>query len=51
MSAWLRDHADYHLGILMNPSGPFAHSQDTASINDPLPYQAPPAGLFTDVRT
>ena len=51
ISTWLRDHADHHMAILMNPSGPFAHSQDTASINDPLPYQAPPAGLFTDVRT
>ncbi len=51
ISTWLRDHADHHMAILMNPSGPFAHSQDTASINDPLPYQAAPAGLFTDVRT
>ena len=46
MSAWLRDHADYHLGILMSPNGPFANSRDTATLDKPLPYQAPPNGLF-----
>lgn len=50
ISTWLRDHADHHMAILMNPTGPFAHSQDTASSNDPLPYEAPPLGLFPDVR-
>lgn len=51
ISTWLRDHADHHMAILMNPAGPFAHSRDTASNNEPLPYEAPPAGLFLDVRS
>ena len=46
ISTWLRDHADYHLGILMSPNGPFANSRDTATLDKPLPYQAPPNGLF-----
>lgn len=51
ISTWLRDHADYHLSILMSPTGPFAHSTDTASsVADPLPYTTPPSGLFPDVR-
>ena len=50
ISTWLRDHADYHLSILTSPTGPFAHSRDTANVTDPLPYEAPPPGLFPDVR-
>ena len=50
ISTWLRDHADYHLNILTSPTGPFAHSRDTANVTDPLPYEAPPPGLFPDVR-
>ena len=46
ISAWLRDHADHHLGILMSPNGPFAASQDTSTTNQPLPYESPPTGLF-----
>lgn len=49
-SVWLRDHADPHLAVLMSPTGPWADSQDTASPADPLPYEAPPAGLFRDER-
>lgn len=46
MSAWLRDHADYHLGVLMSPMGPWARSRDTAGPDEPLPYEAPPEGMF-----
>ena len=51
ISAWLRDHADYHMAVLTSPNGPFAQSKDTASYDEPLPYEAPPADLFPDVRT
>lgn len=50
MSVWLRDHADHHLGVLMSPVGPWALSRDTAGADEPLPYEAPPACLFPDVR-
>lgn len=54
MSVWWRDHADYHLAILLSPDGPFADAADqpenTNRRGDPLPYQPPPAGLFTDAR-
>lgn len=50
MSVWLRDHADHHLSILMGPDGPFAVCGDAARASEPLPYEAPPAGLFPDVR-
>lgn len=46
MSVWLRDHADYHLGLLMSPTGPWARSKDTASSLQPLPYEPPPENLF-----
>ena len=48
ISVWLRDHADYHLGVLMSPTGPFAKSTYEAKAADPLPYDAPPPGLFQD---
>lgn len=50
MSVWLRDHADHHLGILWDPEGPFSRSEDKTRPGDPLPYTAPPEGLFPDVR-
>lgn len=49
-SVWFRDHADPHLAVLMSPTGPWARSKDTAGPSDPLPYEAPPDGLFPDVR-
>ena len=49
-SVWLRDHADHHLGVLMSPTGPWALSKDTAGPDEPLPYEAPPEGLFPDIR-
>lgn len=55
MSVWWRDHADHHMGVLMDPQGPFAAADAMATENqcskgDPLPYEAPPEGLFPDVR-
>jgi len=55
MSVWWRDHADHHMSVLMDPQGPFAAADATASENQcskgqPLPYTPPPAGLFPDVR-
>lgn len=54
VSVWLRDHADHHMAVLMAPDGPFAEARNDSrshtSKNDPLPYVAPPEGLFPDVR-
>ena len=50
MSVWWRDHADHHMRMLMSPEGPFADSRDTNAQGEPLPYTAPPAGMFVDVR-
>lgn len=54
MSVWWRDHADHHMAILMDPDGPFADAIDgernTCKRGEPLPYIAPPAGTFPDVR-
>jgi hypothetical protein len=49
-STWWRDHLDHHMPILMSPDGPFADSQDQNKPGEPLPYAAPPAGMFPDVR-
>ena len=46
MATWLRDVADYHMGILMSANGPFGTSRDTCDPGEPLPYVAPPLGLF-----
>ncbi|MBO9553831.1 DUF4913 domain-containing protein [Cellulomonas sp.] len=53
MSEWFRDHADYHMGVLLDPDGPFAGATgdaDTCRRGDPLPYAAPPEAMFPDVR-
>ena len=50
ISVWLRDHADHHLAVLMDPDGPFKKSVDEARPGEPLPYTAPPEGLFPDLR-
>lgn len=55
MSVWWRDHADHHMAVLMDPDGPFAAADANAEENqtrkgEPLPYVAPPEGLFPDVR-
>lgn len=55
MSVWWRDHADHHMAVLMDPDGPFAAADTSADNNHarkgaPLPYEAPPGGLFSDAR-
>ncbi|MFK4806759.1 DUF4913 domain-containing protein [Microbacterium sp. ZW CA_36] len=57
MSVWWRDHADHHMSILLSADGPFAAAgeggPDRPNTNEkgqPLPYTAPPAGMFPDVR-
>lgn len=37
MSVWWRDHADYHLTVLMGPTGPFARTSATTEAGAPLP--------------
>lgn len=50
MSSWWRDHADHHMTVLLSDTGPFkAAPQDeknTCKASEPLPYTAPPEGLF-----
>ncbi|NTW41328.1 MAG: DUF4913 domain-containing protein [Cellulomonadaceae bacterium] len=54
MSVWWRDHADHHMTVLMDPDGPFALATEgemnVSKRGDPLPYVAPPEGLFPSVR-
>ena len=50
MSIWLRDHADPHMNVLMDPDGAFATSTDANRPGEPLPYEPAPPGLFPDVR-
>lgn len=50
MSAWMLNHGDPHMRALMDPEGPFASSEDANAKNEPLPYEAPPEGLFPDMR-
>lgn len=50
-SVWLRDHADPHMAILFDPSGPFENADPLDERNHsgrggPLPYAPPPAGLY-----
>jgi hypothetical protein len=47
---WWRDHAA-HMIVLLSPVGPFAEPSWTVDTGEPLPYTAPPPGLFVDVRT
>lgn len=37
ISSWLRDHCDYHMGIIMSPDGPFAESTTRTDAGEPLP--------------
>lgn len=55
MSVWWRDHADHHMPALFDPDGAFAGVAVDDLVNqnepgEPLPYEAPRAGLFPDVR-
>ncbi|QIS43013.1 DUF4913 domain-containing protein [Clavibacter capsici] len=44
MSVWWRDHADYHLAVLMGPTGPFARTSATTEAGEPLPCAPLPDG-------
>ncbi len=47
----VRDHPDPHMRVLMGDAGPFSKDiNPRADLTDPLPNQAPPEGLFPDVR-
>ena len=46
MSTWWRDHADYHMGILLSADGPFRTSDAQNTKGSPLPCEPPPTGLF-----
>lgn len=53
MSVWWRDHADHHMAVLLDPSGPFGKAteqQNSNAADAPLPYAAPPEGMFSDER-
>lgn len=55
VSVWWRDHADYHLNVLMSPAtSPFPavydDDENTSEHGEPMPYEKPPAALFPDVR-
>lgn len=51
LSVWFRDHADHHMPILLSQFGPFRSSDHKATPDGgPLPYDAPPAGLYPDLR-
>jgi hypothetical protein len=54
MSVWWRDHADHHMTVLLDPQngpfGPVDGERDRNTPGAPLPYAAPPAGMFPDVR-
>lgn len=51
MSVWWRDHADHHMGVLLNPEGPF-YNCDMNEHRDPdhLEPRKAPAGWFPDER-
>lgn len=54
MSVWWRDHADHHMAVLLDPhNGPFGAvdgEHDRNAPGGPLPYVAPPDGMFPDAR-
>lgn len=53
MSVWWRDHADHHMAVLLDPSGPFGKATGDNNANaadEPLPYAPPPEGLYPDER-
>ena len=55
MSVWWRDHADHHMAVLLDPQngpfGPVDGEHDRNRHGEPLPYTAPPEGMFSDVRS
>lgn len=53
-SAWLRDHFDHHMPILLSKTGPFRYApeepENKADDGEPLPWIDPPEGMFPDER-
>ncbi|CAM5539035.1 DUF4913 domain-containing protein [Leifsonia shinshuensis] len=49
-SVWWKDHADYHMAVLMDPDGPFYDAadgdQNRNQAGQPLPYEPPPEAMF-----
>lgn len=50
-SRWLLEHCDPHMRILLSSTGPFGKSEATSNQGEPLPYSAPPEGVFPDLRS
>lgn len=51
MSVWWRDHADPHMGVLLNPKGPFhACTATTHYTPDSIACELAPKGWFPDER-
>lgn len=48
MSTWRRDHADYHMGILLSADGPIRGSDAQNTKGAPLCCEPPPLHLFDD---
>lgn len=50
ISTWLRDHADYHMGVLTNPNGPFkgcdSRRGHDAQRHRKIPSLPAPKGMF-----
>jgi len=49
ISVWFRDHADHHMGVLLDVNGPFkgcSPGKGHGARLDPLPHAAPPPGMF-----
>ena len=50
ISVWLRDHADYHMGLLTDPNGPFKGCSIKKGHDDQrgrvIPFDPAPIGLF-----
>ncbi|NQX10411.1 DUF4913 domain-containing protein [Microbacteriaceae bacterium VKM Ac-2855] len=46
LSAWMINHLDVHMGVLLAIDGPFATSSDENRPGESLPYQPPPNGMF-----
>lgn len=53
-SAWLRDHFDHHMPILLSKTGPFRYTpeepENKTDDGHPLPWIDPPEGMFPDER-
>lgn len=46
LSAWMINHLDVHMAVLLSIDGPFATSTDENRPGEALPYTGPPKGMF-----